>query len=75
MSKRLTWWAPIFKDRDVPSRSMAIPWLREEAPTEKEYKDALVDRIDELIQANRKEARWGLDVEFEEICTMEESRH
>jgi hypothetical protein len=71
----MTWWAPVFKGNDTPSRSMAVPWRRDGAPTEKEYKDALVDRIDELVQVNRKEARWALDVEFEGICAMEESQH
>jgi hypothetical protein len=71
----MTWWAPIFNESNAPSRSMAIPWRREGPPTEKEYREALLDRIDELIQANRKEARRGLDMEFEEICAMKESQH
>ena len=75
MVDSITWWAPIFEGNDTPSRSMAVPWRQEKPPTEKEYKDALVDRIDELIQANRKEARWALDVEFEEICIMENREH
>jgi hypothetical protein len=75
VSDHTTWWAPIFKVDDVPTRSMAVPWRREGPPTNEEYKDALVDRIDELIKANRKEARWSLDVEFESICVMENREH
>jgi hypothetical protein len=71
----ITWWAPVFKGHETQSRSMAIPWRYEKPPNEKEYKNALVDRIDELIRANRKEARWALDVEFESICTMENREH
>jgi len=75
VSEQMTWWAPIFEDRDARSLSMAVPWQQEKPPTEQEYKGALVDRIEELIQANSKEARWALDVEFEEICIMENREH
>lgn len=75
MSDQMTWWAPIFKGNDAQSRSMAVPWRSEEPPTKGEYKDVLVERIAELIKANRKEARWVLDVEFESICAMENREH
>lgn len=75
MTDPTTWWAPTFQGHDIPSRSMAIPWQSECPPSERESKDALVDRIDELIRANRKEARWALDVEFEEVCSMEEGKN
>lgn len=75
MANPTSWWAPVFKGHETQSRSMAIPWRFEKQPTEREYKDALVDRIDELVRANRKEARWVLEVEFEEICSMEEGKH
>jgi len=69
------WWAPVFKGREVQSRLMSIPWRAEEPPTERQYKDALVNQIDSLIRANRKEARWALDVEFSSICTTENCEH
>ena len=75
MADSITWWAPVFKGHEMQSRSMAIPWRPEKPPTEKEYKDALVDQMSELVQANRKEARWALDVEFESICIMENCEH
>jgi hypothetical protein len=73
MEERVTWWAPTFKGDDEPNRSMAVPWRWEQLPTKEDYKAALIDRMDHLIKADRKEARWAMDLEehFEQIRMME----
>jgi hypothetical protein len=63
MAERVTWWAPTFKGRDEPSRSMAVPLRCEESPTEQGYQVALIDRIGQLIKADPKDTRRALDME------------
>jgi hypothetical protein len=61
MPDQVAWWAPVFKGQEGPSLSMAVPWRRDEPPTEEDYRVALVDHIDELIKSDPKQARREIE--------------
>jgi hypothetical protein len=63
MQDQLKWWAPVFEGDERPRRSMAIPWTASIPPTAQRYRDVLVDRLDELIKANPKQADGEMDTD------------
>ena len=60
MTKLLNIWAPILKDSDRPTMSLAVP-CGQKAPTQEQYPGLLQDQIDRLIQANPERSRRELE--------------
>ena len=60
MTKLLNIWAPILKDSDRPTMSLAVP-CGQKAPTREQYPELLQDQIDRLIQQDPKQSRRDLE--------------
>ena len=60
MTKLLNIWAPILKDSDRQTMSLAVP-CGEKAPTREQYPELLQDQINRLIEENPKRARQDLE--------------
>jgi hypothetical protein len=60
MTKVVNIWAPILKENDRPTMSLAVR-SGTTAPDKAEYRERLCDLLDELISANPKQARWYLE--------------
>ena len=59
MTKIVNIWAPILKESDRPTMSLAVR-CGQKAPTKEQYPELLQDQIDELIQENPARARRAL---------------
>ena len=60
MTKFINIWAPILKEDDWPTMSLAVR-SGPKTPNEAEYRERLYDLLNELISANPKQAERDMD--------------
>lgn len=70
MTKLLNIWAPILKENDRPTMSLAVP-CGQKAPTREQYPSLLEDLIDQLIQQDPKKAQRELEAMSGQSCNPE----
>ena len=61
MANRVYVWAPILKQNDEPTMSLAIRWQDKSPPNEAQYRNLLEITLDSLIAANPKHALRDLE--------------
>lgn len=62
MANRVYVWAPILKQNDEPTMSLAIRWPCEYPPNEDQYRNLLEGTLDSLIAQNPRQALRDLKV-------------